>query len=351
MIQAMNKALGSNVIKRGSDPTLEVTFTPTGVVPIDCLLFGGLPRGRSVEVFGPPSTLKSYIAYTAIAQCQAAGEIAVLVDTEHSWDPKWAASLGADPEEVVYVRTELAEEAADAMEVALRMGAGLIVVDSIASFLPKAEARDDKGNLKSMRDKTQMARQAKFMSDALRKLNAANTNTAMLFLNQTRQKVGIVFGDPTTTPGGEAMKFYASYRLYMTAAEGQKESIEVNVGGSKKKTKETTTLTVRAYLKKSKLSKPMRDLFFDFDLTTGEIDEDGFIINQGVDLGFVKTSKSGNVTVFTYGKITGRGFGGFRSALADSPITRAKLRGEVLAHYKRETLQDATPKRVVKRSK
>lgn len=339
LMEQMNKALGAKIIKLGSDPSLVVTFTPTGVLPMDCLLFGGLPKGRSVELFGPPSTLKSYIAYAALAECQASGKIAVLVDTEHSYDPIWAASLGVDNDTLIYVRTELAEEAVDAMVVALQSGeVGLIAIDSIASFLPKGEALDDKGNLKSSMEKTQMGRQAKFMSDALRKINALNKDTALLFLNQTRKDINMKFGDPTVTSGGESMKFYASLRIAMSAAEQRKQSVKSHVAGKEKDTKETTAIVMRAYLKKSKLSKPLRDIYFEFDLTTGAIDELGFVINQALDMGLIKTRKSGNVTVYTYGKIEARGYNAFKTKMGDARIATAKLRGAVLQQFTRDSL-------------
>lgn len=329
----LNKMLGAGTIRMGSDPSLIVTYIPTGVMPMDILLRGGLPRGRSVEIYGGYSTLKSYIGLSAIAQCQAAGGVAALVDTEHAYDPVWAASIGVDVDALLYIRVEMAEEAADAVELMLRRNVDLIVWDSVAATLPKAEARDDKNNIKSMTSKTQMARQAAFMSQALRKLNAANQNTAMLWINQTRSKIGIVFGDPTSIPGGKALPFYASYRIAMNHAGNSKIEEKTSVDGVVKSIKTTTANTIKASLLKSKLNRPFRDVFFNFDLQTGEVDDLGFIINQAVDLKLVKISTTGKTKTWSYGSVKGLGPKKFRTALEKSPANAARLTEKVLLSH------------------
>ena len=197
----LNKKLGSEAISLGSDPKWKVSYLSTGIVAVDYLLQGGLPRGRFIEIYGDYSTLKTYVALRAIATTQAAGGKCALVDTEHSFDPEWAVSCGVDIAALMLSQPETGEEAVDAGEVHIRAGVDLLVFDSVASLLPKSEQEVQLG-----RKTPQPARLAALMSLAMRKLTAANSSTAVLWINQTRMNVGVTFGSPETTPGGKALR-------------------------------------------------------------------------------------------------------------------------------------------------
>ena len=202
---AVNAALGKNAVIMGSDPYLEVTFLPTEVDPIDDLFFGGLPFGRFVEIFGDYSTLKSYVGYKAIASAQKRGLLAALIDTEHAFDPKWAEDIGVNLKELIYKQPETGEKGIDLAEVLIRGGVDIIVFDSVAAALPKSEQVIMLGGDKNI----QPARLAQLMSLAMRKLTAANKKTTVLWINQTRVNVGVMFGTNETVPGGKALPFYA----------------------------------------------------------------------------------------------------------------------------------------------
>lgn len=279
----INKALGAGTVKFGSDESLVVKRLPTGVLPIDVLLDGGLPTGRFTELFGAYSTLKSYIGLSCIAQTQAAGGICAIVDTEHAYDPDWAASLGVNTGDLIYQSPETGEEAIDVTEVLIRNGVDLIVWDSVAATLPQAES-----NKRMSKESVQPARLAALMSLGLRKLTAANDKTAVLFINQTRLNVGVVFGDPETVPGGRALPFYASYRVALRKAGKVKESVEAyDPDGKKSNVNQVTGHKIRATVEKSKLSAPSRDVLFTFDLNTGAVDEVGYMLAAGLEHGVI----------------------------------------------------------------
>lgn len=280
----INKALGAGTVKFGSDESLQVKRLPTGVLPIDVLLDGGIPTGRFTELFGAYSTLKSYIGLSCIAQTQAAGGVCALVDTEHAYDPEWAAMIGVNTDDLIYQSPQTGEEAIDLSEVLIRNGADLIVWDSVAATLPQAES------VKRMsKESVQPARLAALMSLGLRKLTAANKHTAILFINQTRLSVGVVFGDPETVPGGKALPFYASYRVALRKAGKEKESVEVFDGeGKKTNINQITGHKIRATLEKSKLSAPSRDVLFTFDLKSGSVDEVGYLLGAGLEKGLIQ---------------------------------------------------------------
>lgn len=271
----INSQLGSEVVRLGSDPMFTVTRLATGVLPLDHLLDGGLPYGRITEVFGDYSTLKSYWGYKALAAAQATGGIPMLIDTEHSWDPEWAAQLGVSTHEddIVISRPENGEAAIDAIETVLRRhDCPFIMWDSIAATLPKAEY------LKSASDTVQPARQAEMMSRGLRKINTANSKTAILCVNQTRLNVGQMFGNPETTPGGKALPFYASYRLALRKGERIRD----------KKTKQLLAIRINATVEKFKLSTAAsKQASFLFDLETGTVDDGDFLLAIGQENGTV----------------------------------------------------------------
>jgi len=271
-------------VMMGSDPSLEMSVLPTGVLPIDYLLRGGLPRGRMVEIYGDFSTLKTYIALRGIAHTQQHNGSAALVDTEHAFDADWARSCGVQVEDLILLHPPNGETAVDAAELLLRdTSTDLLVFDSVAAILPKSEQET------KISEKTpQPARLAALMSLALRKLTAANQGrTALLWINQTRMNIGVSFGNPETVPGGKALPFYASWRLSLRKAGRVTVDSSVFDGSKMKSVKETRRQTIRAYTEKSKLDRPYSEAYFDFDLTSGDIDEVAFMVNLGVGQGVV----------------------------------------------------------------
>lgn len=284
LMAEINKALGEGTVRLGSDESLLVKRLPTGVLPIDHLLDGGIPTGRFTELFGAYSTLKSYVALSCIAQTQKSGGVCAIVDTEHAYDPVWAESIGVNTSDLIYQAPETGEEAIDVTEVLVRNGVDLIVWDSVAATLPQAE-----GNKRMSKESVQPARLAALMSLGMRKLTAANEHTAILFINQTRLNVGVVFGDPETVPGGRALPFYASYRVALRKAGKEKESVDTyDSTGKKTSVNQVTGHKIRATLEKSKLSAPSRDVLFTFDLTSGQVDEIGYALSAGLEKGIIK---------------------------------------------------------------
>ncbi len=284
LMAEINKALGEGTVRLGSDESLLVKRLPTGVLPIDYLLDGGIPTGRFTELFGAYSTLKSYVALSCIAQTQKSGGVCAIVDTEHAYDPVWAESIGVNTSDLIYQAPETGEEAIDVTEVLVRNGVDLIVWDSVAATLPQAE-----GNKRMSKESVQPARLAALMSLGMRKLTAANEHTAILFINQTRLNVGVVFGDPETVPGGRALPFYASYRVALRKAGKEKESVDTyDSTGKKTSVNQVTGHKIRATLEKSKLSAPSRDVLFTFDLTSGQVDEIGYALSAGLEKGIIK---------------------------------------------------------------
>lgn len=284
LMAEINKALGEGTVRLGSDESLLVKRLPTGVLPIDHLLDGGIPTGRFTELFGAYSTLKSYIALSCIAQTQKNGGVCAIVDTEHAYDPVWAESIGVNTADLIYQAPETGEEAVDVTEVLVRNGVDLVVWDSVAATLPQAESAK-----RMSKESVQPARLAALMSLGMRKLTAANDHTAILFINQTRLNVGVVFGDPETVPGGRALPFYASYRVALRKAGKEKESVDTYDSTGKKTTvNQVTGHKIRATLEKSKLSAPSRDVLFTFDLTSGQVDEIGYALSAGLEKGIVK---------------------------------------------------------------
>lgn len=284
LMAEINKALGAGTVMLGSDSSLEVEYIPTGIFPIDHLLGGGIPKGRFTELFGAYSTLKSYIGLSTIAQCQAQGGVCAIVDTEHAYDPEWAQGLGVDTDALIYQSPETGEEAMDVSEVLIRNGVDLIVWDSIAATVPQAES------VKRMsKESVQPARLAALMSTGLRKLTAANKHTAVLFINQTRVNVGVMFGDPEVVAGGKALPYYASYRVALRKAGKVKDTEDgFDEEGKKAKLNRVTGIKIKATLEKSKLSAPSTESLFTFDLTNGRVDEIGYLIAGGLNNGIIK---------------------------------------------------------------
>lgn len=318
----VNEAVGSDAVRLASDPTFVVEYLPTTVLPIDILLQGGLPLGRFTEVFGDWSTAKSYIGLKAIASAQSRGMTAAVIDTEHAFDPSWASSLGVKVSDLLVQHPENGELAIDTAEALVRGGVDLIVFDSVAATLPQ-----DEQTKRMFKERIQPARLAALMSAAMRRLTAANSKTAILWINQTRVNVGITFGSPEAIPGGKALPYYSSYRVSIRKTGKVTRSVKVHDGDKYVDAKEQTGQKFKATVEKSKLNRPNREVWFDFDLTTGAVDETRFLVAQGLELGIVVTKGQ----TWTYKDYSKRGKDAFRDSMPDK--VRASLEREVRAAH------------------
>ena len=275
------------------------------------------------------STLKSLVALFAIATTQKAGGVCVLIDTEHSFDPEWAESVGVNVDELLLQQPDTGEEAVDLTEAFVRAGVDLIVWDSVAATLPKAEATTQMAGDKS----AQPARLAALMSAALRKLNTANKNTtAVLCINQIREKVGVVFGNNESVPGGRALPFYASIRVAMRKAGMEKREVRTHNGEEWKKTTEYLGQRIRATLEKSKLTAPHREVNFLYDFRTARVDEVLYVVGRGLELGLIESN--GQTWTINSGKGLGpvRGRENFIEALRQSEMEVDWLKSQIMSH-------------------
>lgn len=277
----INSALGKSIIKMGNDDAFVTTYLPTGLTPIDVLLGGGVPRGRFTEFYGDFSTLKSYAALNLIANVQAEGGTAMLVDTEHSYDREWAQDIGVDTKALILQQPKVIETGFDAMQVAISNGIDVIVLDSVAASQPKKESVVMLSGDKEM----QPARLAALMSTAIRRLNSENSRTALLFINQTRHKIGVMFGSPETTTGGRALSFYSSYRVRFSKAGRVYETKKSWDGDTNASLRKTVKQKVKVELVKSKLSDPEREVWLVWDIPKAELDETAFLVAWGIDNG------------------------------------------------------------------
>lgn len=321
LLAEINAALKGDVVKLGSDMNLKVEYLPTSVLPIDILLQGGIPRGRFVEFYGDYSTLKSYVGLKAIATTQASGGVCALIDTEHSYDPSWAATLGVNTDDLIIQQPETGELAMDTAEALIRGKIDLIVFDSIAATLPQTER-----NKRLHDESVQPARQAQLMSLAMRKLTAANSKTAMVWINQTRLNVGVTFGNPESLPGGRAMPYYASYRINMKKVGKVTRDVQSWDGEKMVASKEQIGQKFKAIVEKSKLSKPFRDVYFTWDYETGEVDEVGFLIALGLESGVI-TQKG---AAWTFDGQNYRGRENFKTTVESDPAMIERMKAMVL---------------------
>ncbi|RMF73011.1 MAG: recombinase RecA [Acidobacteria bacterium] len=307
----IEKQFGKGAIMRlGSDRRIDVPAIPTGALSLDWALgIGGIPRGRVVEIFGPESSGKTTLALTVVAQAQARGGMAAFVDAEHALDPDYARKLGVDVDNLLVSQPDSGEQALEIAEVLVRSGSlDVVVVDSVAALVPRAELEGEMGD-------SHVGLQARLMSQALRKLTGitAKSQTALVFINQLREKVGVMFGNPEVTTGGRALKFYASQRIDIRRIGSIKDG-DVVVGNRTK-----------VKVVKNKLAPPFRVVEFDIMYNEG-ISKEGDLIDLGIAHGFVK--KSG--AWLSYGEERlGQGRENARRTLKENADLRGKLEAQL----------------------
>jgi len=317
--KALDMALGQiekqfgkgSVMKMGEKGSMKVDTISTGALALDLALgVGGLPRGRVIEIYGPESSGKSTLAMHVVAEAQRNGGICAYVDAEHAMDPAYARGIGVDVDELLISQPDTGEQALEITDMLVRSGAlDVIVIDSVAALTPRAEIEGEMGD-------THVGLQARLMSKALRKLtaNLNKSNTVCIFINQLREKIGVMFGSPETTPGGRALKFYSSVRLDIRRIESIKDGVEV-VGNR-----------TRVKVVKNKVAPPFRQCEFDIMYGKG-ISREGSLVDIGVDLGVVK--KSG--AWYTYeGEQLGQGRENAKSFLTANPEIMVEISDRIL---------------------
>jgi recombination protein RecA len=304
-----------SIMKMGDNVVEEVAVIPTGSVALNAALgVGGYPRGRVIEIYGPESSGKTTLAIHAIAQAQKAGGIAAFIDAEHAFDRFYAEKLGVDVENLWISQPDSGEQALEIAEQLIRSSAiDIIVIDSVAALTPKAELEGEMGDSK-------MGLQARLMSQALRKLTAAinKTNTTCVFINQLRDKIGVMFGNPETTTGGNALKFYASVRLDIRRISQIKEGEDV-IGNQ-----------TRVKVVKNKVAPPFRKA--EFDIMFGEgISKSGELVDLGAELSIIK--KSGSWYSYNEAKL-GQGRESAKDCLRDNPELADEIEAKIMEALK-----------------
>ena len=312
-LAAIDKQFGKGSIMRmGEKSSLGIEAIQTGALALDVALgVGGLPRGRVIEIFGPESSGKSTLAMHVVAEAQRNGGICAYIDAEHAMDPVYARAIGVDIDQLLISQPDTGEQALEIADMLVRSGAlDVVVVDSVAALTPRAEIEGEMGD-------AHVGLQARLMSQALRKLtaNLNRTNTIMIFINQLREKIGVMFGSPETTPGGRALKFYASVRLDIRRIESIKDGAEV-VGNR-----------TRVKVVKNKVAPPFRQAEFDIMYGKG-ISREGSLLDMAVDMGIIK--KSG--AWFTYdGEQLGQGRENAKNFLSANPEIMVEVSEKVRA--------------------
>jgi len=314
-LKQIEKQFGKgSIMKLGEQADRKISTIPSGSLALDVALgVGGYPRGRIIEVYGPESSGKTTVALHAIAEVQANGGQAAFIDAEHALDPAYAQSLGVNIDELLLSQPDTGEQALEIAEALVRSGAiDIIVIDSVAALVPKAEIEGDMGD-------AHVGLQARLMSQALRKLSGAinKSNTIAIFINQIREKVGIMFGNPETTPGGRALKFYSTIRLEVRRAEQLKQGNEIV--GNKTKIK----------VVKNKVAPPFR--VAEVDIMYGEgISREGEIIDMGSELDIVQ--KSGAWYSYNDERV-GQGRENAKLFLKENPALRLEIMQKIRDHY------------------
>jgi recombination protein RecA len=312
-LAAIDKQFGKGSIMRmGEKSSMTIEAIPTGAMALDVALgVGGLPRGRVVEIFGPESSGKSTLAMHVVAEAQRNGGICAYIDAEHAMDPVYARAIGVDIDQLLISQPDTGEQALEIADMLVRSGAlDVVVIDSVAALTPRAEIEGEMGD-------SHVGLQARLMSQALRKLtaNLNKTNTIMIFINQLREKIGVMFGSPETTPGGRALKFYSSVRLDIRRIESIKDGAEVT--GSR----------TRVKVVKNKVAPPFRQAEFDIMYGKG-ISREGSLLDMAVEMTIVK--KSG--AWFTYdGEQLGQGRENAKNFLTENPEMMVEISEKVKA--------------------
>ena len=312
-LKQIEKDFGKGAVMKLGDPSnmMNVETTPTGSLSLDLALgLGGIPKGRIIEVYGPESSGKTTVALHAVANAQKAGGNAAFIDAEHALDPVYARALGVDTDSLLVSQPDTGEQALEIADMLIRSGGiDIIVIDSVAALVPKAEIEGEMGD-------SHVGLQARLMSQALRKITGAlsATGTTAIFINQLREKIGVFFGSPETTTGGKALKFYASVRIDVRRIETLKEA-GAPVGNR-----------TRAKVVKNKMAPPFKQAEFDIVYGKG-ISREGSIIDMGVEAGIVRKSGSW----FTYGDDQlGQGKENVRQFLVDNPELANEIEQKIL---------------------
>ena len=310
-----------SVMRMGDEQVEDVDVIPTGSLALNAALgVGGYPKGRIIEIYGPESSGKTTLAIHAIAEAQKAGGIAAFIDAEHAFDRFYAKKLGVDVDELLISQPDNGEQALEIADQLIRSSAiDIIVIDSVAALTPKAEIEGDMGDNK-------VGLQARLMSQALRKLTStiSKTNTTCIFINQLREKIGVMFGNPETTTGGNALKFYASVRLDIRRVTTLKDG-DTPIGNQ-----------VRVKIVKNKVAPPFRKA--EFEITFGEgISHTGEIVDLGVEMGVIKKSGSW----FSYGETRlGQGRDAVKKIVKDNPELAEELEQKIAEALKAANEED-----------
>ncbi len=312
-----------SVMKLGDKASVPVSVIPTGCLELDIALgVGGVPRGRIIEIYGPESSGKTTVALHMVAEAQKLGGAAAFVDAEHALDPSYAKKLGVDTDNLYVSQPDTGEQALDITEALVRSGAiDIIVIDSVAALVPKAEIDGEMGQ-------SHVGLQARLMSQALRKLAGIvnKSNTVAIFINQLREKVGVMFGNPETTPGGRALKFYASVRLDVRRIETIKSGDEM-IGNR-----------TRIKVAKNKVAPPFKSA--EFEIYYGEgISAESSVLNLGVQLGIIK--KSGSWFSYNDTRI-GQGKDNVRLFLKENKDVFEEIKGKIMEQNKASDIEPAS---------
>ncbi|HSQ33662.1 MAG TPA: recombinase RecA [Peptostreptococcaceae bacterium] len=332
-LKALNQALGQiekdfgkgSVMKLGEATSMAIDIIPTGSIGLDIAIgIGGLPKGRIVEIYGPESSGKTTVALHTVAEAQKQGGIAAFIDAEHALDPVYAKALGVDIDNLIISQPDTGEQALEIAEALIRSGAiDIIVVDSVAALVPKAEIEGEMGD-------SHMGLQARLMSQALRKLTGSikKSNCVAIFINQLREKIGVMFGNPETTTGGRALKFYASVRLDVRKVDTIKQGDKIL--GSR----------TRVKVVKNKVAPPFKQC--EFDIMYGEgISKIGDLLDIAADIDVVKKSGSW----YNYNEIKlGQGRENVKKFLQDNMDLVEELETKVRAYYKLDGSEEDTDK-------